>query len=308
MTEQTEDCGEHHSFSDRVRHQITQFTREMVRQTPLSAFAVYAVIAIIVAVAAVGYLVGESVWRVTAGTSGGEGSGETTRQIGVIGLVVAVLATGGVSYLVWWSHHKAVTARLSRPGARFVASFSVFGVVLVGCDLLETVLPGDRSAPADYSGWGIVWTLTAGFLEEPLFAALPTLIASWCLPKFRWCRRKWVVLVPLIAVSAVSRGLMHLYQGGDSCVLAMLWGAVAATTFAVGGSLLGLIAAHVLHNLTLVLVAVDDNWWWAVVSVGMVAVGALWSILHRQNLIDVVEPNVIDNKGDRSHAATHGHS
>lgn len=289
-------------FSDRLRHGLKEYAREVVQQIPWF-FAWSAVLAVGSAAVFVGALV---VLSVLSGPGGGDGGDGTAVGTVVAGLVTAVFATGGVSYLVRLFHRREVITRPPHQGARFVASFAVFGVVSTVCAAVQIVVPDDSSSEAIVrSGWGIVWTLAAGFIEEPVFAALPTLIASWCLYRFRWCQRKQVVLVPLIALSAVSRGAMHLYQGWDSALLAVVWGAVAASAYAVLGSLFGLIAAHVLHNLTFVLTTYDD-WWW-IVSVSVVALAALWSILHRQDLADDKKTKVIDDKGDPSHAVIHGH-
>ena len=189
---------------------------------------------------------------------------------------------------------------MPRTGVRCVASFAVFGSALIVVALLQMFVLTGSHAVTDNSRWATVWTLSAGFIEEPVFAALPTVLASM------FPRKKLAVLVPLIALSALSRGVMHLYQGWESGVLAVGWGAAAAITYALLGSLFGLIAAHVLHNLTLVLAA-DGNWWWVALSVGVVALAALWSMVHRQGLADAIKSNAIDNKGDRAHAVTNGH-
>ena len=279
-----------------LRIQLT----EMARDDLPGAIAAFAVVFTGVAVYVIGTFVAGSAVHFTPGSDWGDGGSPVSREGAEGGVLVAVLATAGVSGLVWWNHHKERTVRMSRPGARCVASFAVFGSVLIVVGLLAHFVLTGSHAVTDNSAWATVWTLSAGFIEEPVFAALPTVIASF------FPRKKLAVLVSLIALSALSRGVMHLYQGWESGVLAVGWGAAAAITYALLGSLFGLIAAHVLHNLTLVLAA-DGNWWWVALSVGVVALAALWSMVHRQGLADAIKSNAIDNKGDRAHAVTNGH-
>ena len=279
-----------------LRLQLTETARDDLP----GAIAAFALVLTGIAVFVVGKLVGSSAVHFTPGSSWGDGGSAASSEDAAAGVMVAVLAAAGVSGLVWWTHHTERTVRMSRTGARCVASFAVFGSVLVVVGLLAHFVMTGSHAVTDNSRWATIWTLSAGFIEEPVFAGLPTVIASL------FPRRKLVVLVPLIALSASLRGVMHLYQGWESGVLAVGWGAAAAITYAILGSLSGLIAAHVLHNLTLVLVA-DGNSWWIAISVGVVALAALWSTVHRQGLADAIKPNAIDNKGDRAHAVTNGH-
>lgn len=120
----------------------------------------------------------------------------------------------------------------------------------------------------------LVAGVAAGFWEEPLFAALPTLLAAVTHRAF---------LMPLIAVSAVLRGALHFYQGWLPCLLAVGWGVVAALAFAAVGALSGLIAAHALTNLT-----VSGPWWeeaWALIlPAAAVGVAVIWSVSNRRTL------------------------
>lgn len=237
----------------------------------------------LLAVFGVGSLVVHS-WALFNGGSGTSSGREMTSDEAMAGVFLAACSTVGVSGLVWWDRRVNRFDRrpVSRPVTRCVATFAIFGVVLViGAAIQILALASD--APAERLGWAAVWTISAGFLEEPVFAALPTVIAGYF-------RRKMLFLVPLIVFSALSRGVMHLYQGWERGVLAVGWGAAAAIIYAVLGSLAGLIAAHVLHNLTIIAIYVTDIWIWVWGWAGVVAAAVLWSLIRRRELIEALSP------------------
>ncbi|MBA4023898.1 MAG: hypothetical protein C0482_16185 [Gordonia sp.] len=244
--------------------------------------AVMSLLMSFVAVFWIGALVVTSV-QFDGGGDGGAASQENAKDA----VLAAVCATVGISGLVWFSRRQQGAAALSRPGLRCAASFAVFGAVLIGCALMQTVLP-EGDAPSERWGLAMVWTLCAGFMEEPVFSVLPTLIAS----RFR---RPMHVLVPLIAMSAVLRGAMHLYQGVWPAALAVGWGAVAAGTYAAVGSLSGLIAAHVLNNVIVIAFNVVDSWLWIGLWAVVVATAAAWTVHKRRELLDAIRPRLATN-------------
>ncbi|MGK9274125.1 CPBP family intramembrane metalloprotease [Williamsia muralis] len=183
--------------------------------------------------------------------------------------------------------------------SRTVAAFAAFGVAMAVSSGVQIALYHlgwlGRSSSADETGgpgWELVAGVAAGFWEEPLFSALPVLISVIV-------HRS--LLVPLIVLSAVLRGGLHMYQGWQWCVLAMGWGAVAVLAYAALGSLAGLIVAHALFNAT---VAGPWNetwtWTWTTPPVVLVVLAVGWSIRHSRTL----RSDAGGNAGRRSRTMT----
>lgn len=96
---------------------------------------------------------------------------------------------------------------------------------------------------------GDIRTLLAGCVEEPFFSMLPVL--GLAMLPVRWCRgrRGVAALICVVAVSAIGRGAMHIYQGGWPAAAAVFWGAATVYAYYRYRAITGLIAVHTLWNL-----------------------------------------------------------
>ena len=121
---------------------------------------------------------------------------------------------------------------------------------------------GSPSVEGGWFSWDVVKpVLLAGLMEEVFFAGLAVLVGL----RFR------INLIVVIGISAILRGAIHLYQGWEFAVGAMLWGGFAVFAYYRYRSLLGLVVPHSIFNL-----GVAAGWMgqrWLVVAVAVVVVG-----------------------------------
>lgn len=103
------------------------------------------------------------------------------------------------------------------------------------------------------------FVIYSGPFEEPVFVALPILGASLVtlfLNQYGSARAaQWFVMCAmpvLVIASLVGRAGIHLYQGADAAIAAVVWGAAALLLYLRWRSLVGLVLGHVVYNVVYV--------------------------------------------------------
>ena len=121
---------------------------------------------------------------------------------------------------------------------------------------------GTPSVEGGWFSWDVVKpVLLAGLMEEVFFAGLAVLVGL----RFR------INLIVVIGISAILRGALHIYQGWEFAVSALLWGGFAVFAYYRYRSLLGLVVPHSIFNLGVVAGWMGQRW--LVVAVAVVVVG-----------------------------------